>query len=33
MIVAFALIHKKMKEEEKNENFEMLDNGQTVKTL
>ena len=33
MIVGFALIHKKMKEEEKNENFEMLDDNQTVKTL
>lgn len=33
MIVAFALIHKKMKEEEKNENFEMLDDNQTVQTL
>ena len=33
MIVSFALIHKKMKEEEKNENFEMLDDNQTVQTL
>ena len=33
MIVGFALIHKKMKEEEKNENFEMLDDNQTVQTL
>ncbi len=33
MIVAFTLIHKKMKEEEKNENFEMLDDNQTVQTL
>ena len=29
MIVAFALIHKKMKEEEQNENFEMLEDNQT----
>jgi len=33
MIVAFALIHKKMKEEEKNENFEMLDDNQATQTL